>query len=71
MSSPAGRSRSPWYWDAPTPAYRSSWCSSADRLRRGSEILERPIASDGLRVVGAYYSLESGVVDFFDGVEQD
>jgi carbonic anhydrase len=52
-------------------AVRANVRASADRLRRGSEILERLIASDGLRVVGAEYSLESGVVDFFDGVEPD
>ena len=33
-----------------------------------SEILERLIENEGLLVVGAEYSLETGVVDFFDGV---
>ena len=28
------------------------------------------IAPDGLLVVGAEYSLETGVVDFFDGVSE-
>jgi len=41
---------------------------SADHLRHGSELLEQLIQSDGLLVVGAEYSLETGVVDFFDGV---
>ncbi len=41
---------------------------AADRLRHGSEILERLIREAGLRVVGAEYSLETGVVDFFDGM---
>jgi len=41
---------------------------AADQLRHGSEILERLIGAEGLLVVGAEYSLESGVVEFFDGV---
>ena len=32
-------------------------------------MLEQLIQSDGLLVVGAEYSLETGVVEFFDGVE--
>jgi len=42
--------------------------ASARHLRHGSEVLEQLIHSDGLRVVGAEYSLETGQVDFFDGV---
>ena len=41
---------------------------SAGQLRHGSEVLEQLIQRDGLLVVGAEYSLETGVVDFFDGV---
>jgi carbonic anhydrase len=41
---------------------------SADQLRHGSSVLEQLIKEDGLLVVGAEYSLETGVVDFFDGV---
>jgi carbonic anhydrase len=41
---------------------------SANQLRHGSEILEQLIAKDGLQVVGAEYSLDTGVVEFFDGV---
>lgn len=41
---------------------------SANHLRHGSEILEHLIAHDGLLVVGAEYSLETGVVEFFDGL---
>jgi carbonic anhydrase len=37
-------------------------------LRHGSQILEQLIQRDGLLVVGAEYSLETGVVDFFDGL---
>jgi len=49
-------------------AVRSHVRVAADQLRHGSEILERLIGSEGLLVVGAEYSLESGVVEFFDGV---
>jgi carbonic anhydrase len=48
-------------------AVRSNIRVSANHLRHGSEILERLIQKDGLLVVGAEYSLETGVVDFFDG----
>ena len=44
---------------------------SADQLRHGSSVLEQLIKEDGLLVVGAEYSLETGVVDFFDGVPTD
>jgi carbonic anhydrase len=47
-------------------AVRANVRTSADHLRHGSELLERLITVDGLRVVGAEYSLESGLVDFFD-----
>jgi carbonic anhydrase len=43
---------------------------SAGHLRHGSAILERLIQDDGLIVVGAEYSLETGEVDFFDGVPE-
>ncbi|KPK07412.1 MAG: carbonic anhydrase [Gemmatimonas sp. SG8_28] len=49
-------------------AVRANVLAAADRLRHGSEILERLIGHDGLLVVGAEYSLETGVVDFFHGV---
>ncbi len=49
-------------------AVRANVRVSANYLRHGSEVLERLIQSDGLMVVGAEYSLETGVVDFFDGV---
>jgi carbonic anhydrase len=41
---------------------------SANQLRHGSEILEQLIQKDGLQVVGAEYSLDTGIVEFFDGV---
>jgi carbonic anhydrase len=40
-------------------------------LRHGSEIIEQLVRNHGLLVVGAEYSLESGVVDFFDGVPEE
>ena len=41
-------------------------------MRAARQALERLlIKEDGLLVVGAEYSLESGVVDFFDGVPID
>ena len=51
-------------------AVRANVLAAADRLRHGSEILERLIGHDGLLVVGAEYSLETGVVDFFHGVAE-
>ena len=49
-------------------AVRANIRMSADHLRHGSEVLEQAIEKDGLLVVGAEYSLESGVVEFFDGL---
>ena len=49
-------------------AVRANVRVSASQLRHGSELLESLISRDGLLVVGAEYSLESGVVEFFDGV---
>jgi carbonic anhydrase len=49
-------------------AVRANIRASANHLRHGSAILEQLIAEDGLLVVGAEYSLETGLVDFFDGV---
>ena len=48
-------------------AVRANIRASADHLRHGSEVLERLIQAEGLLVVGAEYSLETGVVEFFDG----
>lgn len=49
-------------------AIRANVRISADHLRHGSEILEERIARGSLMIVGAEYSLETGKVDFFDGV---
>jgi len=51
-------------------AVRANVRVSASHLRHGSEILEQMIRTDGLLIVGAEYSLETGVVDFFDGVPE-
>jgi len=47
-------------------AVRANIRASGDHLRHGSAVLERLIERDGLLVVGAEYSLETGQVDFFD-----
>lgn len=49
-------------------AVRVNIRASANHLRHGSQILEQLIQTDGLLVVGAEYAVESGVVDFFDGL---
>jgi len=49
-------------------AVRANIRASVDHLRHGSPLLEQLIARDGLLVVGAEYSLETGRVEFFDGV---
>ena len=49
-------------------AVRANVRASVDHLRHGSVLLEQLIQTDGLLVVGAEYSLETGEVDFFDGV---
>jgi carbonic anhydrase len=48
-------------------AVRANIRASANHLRHGSHVLEQLIQEEDLLVVGAEYSLESGVVDFFDG----
>ena len=49
-------------------AVRANIRFSADHLRHGSDVLEQLIQRNGLLIVGAEYCLETGVVDFFDGV---
>ncbi|GAB0147692.1 MULTISPECIES: carbonic anhydrase [Marichromatium] len=51
-------------------AVRANVRASVDHLRHGSAILESLIEREGLMVVGAEYSLETGLVDFFDGVPE-
>ncbi len=49
-------------------AVRANIRAAANHLRHGSAMLERQIERDGLLIVGAEYCLETGVVEFFDGV---
>ena len=49
-------------------AVRANIRASVKHLRHGSDIIEQLIQKAGLMVVGAEYSLETGVVDFFDGL---
>jgi carbonic anhydrase len=51
-------------------AVRANIRASVDHLRHGSQVLEELI-HEGLVVVGAEYSLETGLVDFFDGAPDD
>ena len=48
-------------------AVRANVQSSVSHLRHGSAMLEQLIEKDNLIVVGAEYSLETGVVDFLEG----
>ena len=47
-------------------AVRENIRTSVRRLREGSEIIEKLIRDERLLIVGAEYSLETGVVEFFD-----
>jgi carbonic anhydrase len=49
-------------------AVRANVRVAAGALRHGSGVLEQLVQKDALLVVGAEYSLETGLVDFFDGV---
>jgi carbonic anhydrase len=47
-------------------AVKANVRASVDHLRHGSETLEELTATSGLRIVGAEYSLETGLVEFHD-----
>jgi len=47
-------------------AVRANVRASVDHLNHGSELLERLVYNDGLLIVGAEYSLDTGVVTFLD-----
>lgn len=51
-------------------AVRENVCYSVDALCHGSEIIEGLVESRNLKIVGAEYSLHTGLVDFFDGVAE-
>lgn len=48
-------------------ASRANVRTAADHLRHGSALLEKLVREQGLHIVGAHYSLETGAVDWFDG----
>lgn len=50
-------------------AVRANVRASVNHLRHGSELLEQLCLRDGLLVIGAEYSLETGIVTFFNDVE--
>ena len=49
-------------------AVRENVRYAANALRHGSDIIEELIGKDELLIVGAEYSLDTGVVEFFDGM---
>jgi carbonic anhydrase len=51
-------------------AVRANVRASVNQLRHGSTVLEQLIQGQQLLVVGANYSLATGVVEFFDGVPE-
>ena len=51
-------------------AVRANIRVSVNQLRHGSEVLEQLIQNEGLLVIGAEYSLETGLVDFFESMPE-
>lgn len=49
-------------------AVRANVRASVNQLRHGSETLEQLTETNGLLIVGAEYSLDTGMVTFFDGI---
>lgn len=47
-------------------ATRANVRTSVSQLRHGSQVLEALIANEGLKIIGAHYSLETGKVEFFE-----
>jgi carbonic anhydrase len=52
-------------------AVRANVRASTNQLRHGSQVIEQLIQTEGLLVVGAEYSLETGLVEFFDGMPDE
>ena len=48
-------------------AIRANIRASVNQLRHGSDVLEQLIQTAGLVIVGAEYSLETGIVEFLEG----
>lgn len=55
---------------ASSQSIRANIRVSANHLRYGSEVLEELIEKEKLLVVCAEYCLETGIVDFFDGIPE-
>ena len=51
-------------------AVRANINASVEQLRSESEILDHLVREDGLLIIGAEYSLETGAVDFFDALPE-
>ncbi|HEX8820121.1 MAG TPA: carbonic anhydrase [Archangium sp.] len=51
-------------------AVRANVRQSCAHLRHGSRLLERLILEGGMMIVGADYSLDTGEVDFFEGLKR-
>jgi carbonic anhydrase len=49
-------------------AVRANIHASAEFLRNGSPLIERLVRERGVLIVGAKYCLDTGVVEFFDGM---
>jgi carbonic anhydrase len=47
---------------------RANILAATNNLRHGSPMLEQYVQDGALKIVGAEYSLESGIVEFFDGL---
>ncbi len=50
-------------------ATRANVRASVNQLSHGSETLEHLVEHEGLLIVGAEYDLETGVVEFFEGMQ--
>ncbi len=57
--------------DIVAKAVRANIRASVSQLHLGSEVLETLAREENLLVVGAEYSLDTGVVDFFEGVSEE
>jgi len=49
---------------------RANIRAPAEQLRHGSQLVEQLEREGGLAIVGAEYCLQTGVVDFFNGVAE-
>lgn len=47
-------------------AVRANVRASVQQLKHGSDVLEQLIRAGGLKIVGAEYDLDTGIIDFFD-----